>query len=585
MKNNRGIQALLVVAILFLASCRRDASAPVPLPAPVQNPASLVLTNGYIYTADQDHSTAQAMAVRDDKIAYVGDDAGAQAYIGPLTKVIDLDGKFVMPGMIDTHAHATTTVTAIFGLTLNDAASLDQYQQAIQDYLILHPGLDGLQGGGWSIPLFDAQGPTAAMLDQVVPDIPALLISQDGHNGWANTRALQLAGITKDTPDPTGGIIERGPDGSPSGTLRESAVHLVSKVMPSFSSAEYMASLAFFQHYANSFGLTTVFIPARPGGDPHGLQALHDFDATGLMTLRYPTAYYIDPQAGLGVVDELQARQKTEAGGMFTITSAKIFLDGTVEAGTAYLEEPYLNTSERGLLLWEAQKFNQMVAALDGAGIQIHVHAIGDGAVRVGLDGFEYARQQNGVRDARHMLAHLQLVRPVDVQRLADLRITAVMQPYWFVADTNYKRDIELLGQERASSQFLMKTFFDRGVLVTSSSDFPVTPLPQPALAIEIGVTRTAPAGVDFTVDPDYATAMHPSEQVTVQQMLDSFTINAARALFMEDKIGSLEVSKQADFVILSRNPLQIDPKQIHTIDVLFTYLDGREVYSDDLGF
>jgi len=298
------------------------------------------------------------------------------------------------------------------------------------------------------------------------------------------------------------------------------------------------------------------------------------------MTIRFPTAMGINPEDELAVVEELSARQKTEAGGYFWIQAAKIFMDGVLEGGTAYLEDPYLHQPGNGELLWEPQRYNEMCAALNKAGVQIHVHSIGDAATRITLDGFAYARQKNGWRDARNMITHLQLVHPEDIARFADVGVIAVPQPDWFVVDTYYYQAVDYVGQERADQQY--PSFFDQGVKVASASDYPLSWPPNPMLAIEIGVTRTVPEGSDICVAPDYTTPLNPAEKVTVEEMITSFTINGAYAIFREDELGSLEVGKKADFIVLSQNILQIDPRQIHNTAVLLTYFEWQKVYRSE---
>jgi predicted amidohydrolase YtcJ len=560
--------AMLLVVCFLLPAC---------LAAP--QPADLVLTDGFIYTVDVERTVAQAMAVTGDTIVYVGDDQGAQAYVGPNTTVIDLDGKLVLPGLIDSHAHATSGVSDIYEVFLYGIDSVEGYQQTIADFISYTPGLTALQGAGWINAVFGPNGPTAAMLDEVVADIPAVLYSEDYHSAWVNSKSLELAGITGETPDPAGGIIERDENGNPLGTLRETAMDLVAGVIPPYTNEQYIEGLAYFQDFAHSLGLTTVYIPSLPGGDENALQALHDFESSGQMTIRFPTAINVNPDDDVSVVQDILALQEAEAGGNFWIQAVKIFMDGVLEGGTAYLEEPYLHQPGNGEILWDPQHYNDICAALDEAGIQIHVHSIGDAATRITLDGFAYARQENGSRDARNMITHLQLVNPDDMARFADLGVIAVPQPYWFVVDTYYYQAVDYVGQERADRQYPMKSFFDLGVKVASASDYPVSWPPDPMLATEIGVTRTVPLDSEIYVEPDYLTPLVPAEGVTVEQMIESFTINGAYAIFMEDQIGSLEVGKKADFIVLSQNILQIDPREIHATVVLLTYFDGQEVF------
>jgi predicted amidohydrolase YtcJ len=555
----------------------------LPACQPAPEPADLVLTNGTIYTVDAERTIAQALAVAGDTIVYVGDDEGAQRFVGENTRLIDLHGRLVLPAFVDSHAHANSAVSELYEVWLYGLGSVEEVRQVIADFLAANPEVQGLQGGGWINAVFGPHGPTTDLLDDLAPDIPVVLYSEDYHSAWVNSHALELAGVTAATPDPPGGIIERDDEGNPSGTLRESAMDLVAGVIPAYTSEQVLEGLHYFQDFAHSLGMTTVYIPHLPREASSDLQALHDFEASGEMTIRFPTAVGIEPADDLSAVDELVALRDQEAGGPFEIVAAKIFMDGVLEGGTAYLEEPYLHMpGSRGELLWDPQHYNDMCAALDEAGIQIHVHSIGDAATRLTLDGLAYAQQQNGDRDRRSMITHLQLVNADDIARFADLGVIAVPQPYWFVIDTYYYQAVDYVGQELADQQYPMRSFFDAGVVVASSSDYPVTWPPNPLDGIEMGVTRTVPVGAEAYVDADYENPLVPAERVTVGQMIESFTANGAYAAFMEDEIGSIEVGKLADFIVLDQNILEIPASEIHTTTVLLTFFEGQEVYRSE---
>ncbi len=549
----------------------------------VPETADVVLTNGVIYTVDKGRSVAEAMAIRGDVIVYVGGEGEARKWIGEGTRVIDLGGRLVLPAFVDSHAHATSGVSDIYEVALHGTGSAEQVLQAIADFVANTPGLRAVRGAGWVNAVFGEKGPTAALLDSVVAEVPAVLSSQDCHSVWVNSKTLELAGITADTPDPAGGIIERYPDGSPMGTLRESAVDLVAGVIPPYTPEQILEGLAHFQEFAHSLGITTVYIPSLPAAGASELRALHQFEASGQMRIRFPTAVRVDPADNVARVEDLLCLRQAEAGGPFEIVAAKIFMDGVLEGGTAYLEEPYRNRpGYRGELLWDPQHYADMCAALDRAGLQIHIHAVGDAATRIALDGLAYARQRNGERDSRPMITHLQLVRPADIDRFAELGVIAVPQPYWFVVDAYYHQAVDYVGQARADQQYPMRSFLERGVVVACASDYPVSWPPDPLQAIEIGVTRRVPQGSEIYVDADNETPLNPGEAVTVEQMIECFTIHGAFAAFKEDTIGSLEVGKKADFIVLSQNILDIEPRRIHETVVLLTYFEGQEVYRSE---
>ena len=544
------------------------------------NKADLVLTNGYVYTVDPVRLSADALVVKGSRIAFIGRTTEAEAWIGSQTRVIDLQGKMVLPGFVDSHCHITSGVCEIYEPILHGIHNIEGYQQAVLKFVSAKPELAGIQAGGWVNAVFEPHGPGKELLDAVVPGIPVVLFSEDYHNAWVNSKALEVAGITANTPDPASGIIERGSDGNPSGTLRESAVELVKKAVPSYTIAQVQEGFTYFQKMAHSLGITTVYNPLVSMKDPTDFQALHEWERSGKMRLRIPSAVEVEPGDSIGIVEELIEMRNREQGEYFKILAVKIFMDGVLEGGTAYLEEPYLHTPEsRGILNWEPQKYNRMCVALDRAGFQIHVHSIGDAATRITLDGFAEARRQNGKRDSRHSITHLQLVHAADIDRFAELGVVAVTQPYWFVMDANYDQALNYIGRQRAARQYPMKSFFEKGVIVASASDYNVTLRPNPLVAIEIGVTRTVPGDDRTSAAPEFNSIFVPHERVSVEEMITSFNINGAYAAFLENDTGSLEVGKKADFIILDQNILNMDPAKIHHTRVLLTFFDGQEVY------
>ncbi|HEX2695841.1 MAG TPA: amidohydrolase [Acidobacteriota bacterium] len=563
----RVFRLAVLVAVGFFAAC-----------APQQGPeADLVLKIGAIYTVDGARSRAEAVAVKDGVFLYVGTNNAAGRYVGEKTKVTDLGGKLVLPGFIDAHCHPSAAVEQFGSAALFGLRSVADYQKAVREFIAAHPGLEAVRGSGWSNTVFDRNGPRKEALDAVVADIPAALSSEDGHSIWVNTKTLELAGVTKGTRDPPGGVIERDPKtGEPSGTLRESAARLVGKVIPDFTADEIARGLEEYQKMALGFGITTAH-EASLDRDGNSLAAYKELEREGNLKMRFRASLYADPEEGIAQVAALEAERAKNIGPLFRTGAAKIFVDGVVEGSTAFLKEPYIHKPGfRGTPLWSPEVLDALCVALDKAGFQLHFHVIGDAAAAEALDGIAAAAKANGPRDARPLLTHLQLVAPADILRFKDLGAVAVPQPYWFMKDDYYSNlQVPYLGRERADAEYPMESFFKAGVPVASSSDYTVTIPCDPLQAIQIGMTRRAPG----TTGPD--DVLWPEERATLEQMIASFTIFGAYANFLEKETGSIEQGKSADLVVLDRDLFGLSPDDVGKARVVMTLFRGREARAE----
>jgi len=555
-----------------------------------EKPADTVFTHGFIYTVDGRHSVAQAVAVRDGVIVFVGSNAGARAFLGPKTNLVDLGDKLMLPGFTDAHCHADTGgIQDLYEISFADAGktTIKDYLRQVADFVRAAPGLPGYRGMGWVNGAAPGIGPLATDLDAVVRDKAVILRSQDGHSAWVNSKALELAGIVKGTPDPPDGKIERLPDGKPSGTLREGAIGLTGRVIPSYAIEQYEAAILHFQKkIAGPFGITQVFIPGLP---VNGIQmaAYENLAKSGKLTLRIRAAATLNP--GESIADQIQAavaERAKHSHSLFQVNAVKFFVDGVIEGHTGYLLKPYTdarkyngNSDYRGMPMWSPEALDAAAIAAFRAGFVLHYHAIGDAAVRMALDAIMAGEKAVGRKDMRPAITHLQLVDPADLPRFETLAVVAVTQPYWFVIDKDYFWNIQVpyLGMRRADDEYPMRSFFSEGALVASSSDYPVTLPPNPLAGIETGVLRWY-QGVSSGSE-----TLWPSEHCTVGQMIDSFTINGSKSLFLEKVSGSIEVGKSADLIVLNRNifkiPLKLigDPKQTR---VVATYFQGRKVFN-----
>jgi predicted amidohydrolase YtcJ len=337
-----------------------------------------------------------------------------------------------------------------------------------------------------------------------------------------------------------------------------------------------MTGLEKYQDMVLAFGITTVHDAYLDAGS-NETEAYRKLESNKILRIRFRASLYINPEKGVDQIQYLIYERNKNKGPLFQTNSAKIFIDGVVEGSTAYLKEPYKHQPNNfGELLWNIDSLNKMCSALDKEKFQIHVHSIGDAATSVTLFAFTFAEFQNGKRDSRNSITHLQLVDKLDIKKFKELGVVAVPQPFWFSKDDYYYNiQVPYLGQKRADEEYPMKSFFDEGVVVASSSDYPVTIPCNPLEAIQYGITRS-----EFNTT-NSSEILWPEERVTLEQMIRSFTINGAYANFLENETGSIEVGKKADLVVLDKNLFEIPVNEINQAKVIMTIFEGEEVFVD----
>jgi predicted amidohydrolase YtcJ len=544
---------------------------PDPLtPKPVQpESAETVFRGGAVYTVDATRRWAEAVALKSGRIVFVGTDAGVAAWIGPDTRVIDMKGKMLLPGFHDSHVHLVGGGIEMGECNINGLTTVEQIQAALRAYAEQHPDKAWIRGGGWPLTLFDGN-PPKEVLDQIVPDRPVILDAFDGHSSWVNSKALQIAGITKDTPDPPRGRIERDPKTSePTGTLRESAGRLVIAKIPPYTPEDFVLGLRRGLETANRFGITSV--QEASVRDTH-LQAFATLDRSNELTVRTVGAMRIEPEKIAIQVPQFVEWRTKFLSKRFRPTAVKIFLDGVIESRTAALLEPYLGSDDRGWLNLEPEVLKPLAADLDRLGFQIHIHAIGDRAIQSAFDALEFARDRNGHRDSRHHIAHIQLFDPADIRRFRRLDVVANFQPLWASADDYIVKMTEpFLGPQRSRWLYPIRSVAETGAMIVGGSDWSVTSM-NPLDAIQVAVTRR---GIKDGPGP----AWIPEEIVDLPLMLAAYTINGAYVNFQETETGSIEVGKAGDLIVLDRNLFEIPRHEIHLAKVLLTLLDGKEVF------
>ncbi len=564
MRKTRAVALALIAAALLAASCSGGRTA---------EPADLILTNAAVATMSSSEPRAEALAVAGGKIVFVGDSRKALKRRGGSTRVVDLGGRMVLPAFQDSHIHLVMGGVEMLACNIAELATKEAVFARIREYAAAHPDLPWITGGGWALPLFPQANPRKEDLDALVPDRPAVLDSADGHSSWVNSRALALAGVTRDTPDPAGGRIERDPrTGEPTGTLRESAAGLVESHVPALGPVEYINGLKAGLAMANRFGIASI-IEARADGDI--LEAYAALDRAGELSVRVLASLQVDAGRGVSEARRLAPLRRRYAGTRLKATAAKIFADGVIEPHTAALLEPYVDLpGDRGTPLLEPEAFDALARALDQAGFQIHVHAIGDRAVRMSLDAFEAAGRANGFRDMRHHIAHLELIDPADIPRFRRLGAAANFQALWAYPDT-YITDLTLpiLGPARSRWLYPIGSVAATGAVIAGGSDWSVSSM-NPLEAIQVAVTRRDPAAGP-------GEAWIPEEKVDLATMLRAYTVNGAWLCHEEKVRGTLETGKAADLIILDRDLFAIPAAEIGRARVLLTLLDGREVFRD----
>ena len=535
--------------------------------------ADLVLTGGTVFTADAALTLAEAVAVTDGRIAWVGPAAEAAGHVGPATRVLELEGRTVLPAFQDAHCHPAEGGVELLKCVLHDAHTREACLETIARYAAEHPELAWIEGSGWSIDSFERGTPSRGDLDAILPDRPAFFQNRDGHGAWVNSRALELAGVTAETPDPSGGRIERDAAGEPQGTLHEEAQDLVWRLLPETTPEEWEAGILRAQAAFHALGIT-AWQDARIDG-PVPLAAYRAVAERGELTMRVEGNLLWDRDRGGEQIDELLELRAAGSLGRLRIRGAKIFADGVLENFTGALLEPYVGTDNYGISMLSAEELEQAVVLLDSHGFQVHMHTIGDRAVRDALDALEAAERANGRRDSRHHLAHLQLVHPDDLPRFAELGVVANVSPLW-ACHSGYVDELTepFIGPERSARMYPFGSLVRAGARLAFGSDWTVST--QRAAAPARGGGDESRAG-----DAGPRAAPARPRRSTSRTALTAFTAGAAYVNFLEADTGTIEPAKLADLVVLDRDILDPGAGPLGDARVLLTLSEGEAVYAD----
>lgn len=569
---------LLAVAFLvILGGCEPQESS--------EQAADFVFTNGIVYTVDDNNPEAQAVAVRGDEIVYVGADAGAQAFVGEGTELIDLDGKMLMPGFVDSHIHSMAGGFIARGQDLQ-TDDKEELLQLVRDYAATVPPDEPVIAYGWRLHLFPDPGPRKEWLDEIDSERPIYLWGIDGHAAWANSKAFEVAGVDKDHPDtqPPFSYYQRDEDGSPSGWIVEVPAQLeVLGELIEMGPAYIEGGLReWFPRFAAA-GLTTVFDAGIQGMSISDGYALYQkFEQEGVLPFRVFGSYYWNnpDEDPLPALRELIATYQSD---LVKVRKLKVNADGGDDKHNAYYVEPYSDREDGwiGETLLPAETINQVIAEADAEGIDFFCHCWGDGAARVLLDAAEAAMAANADRDRRHTISHAAYIHPDDVARFAELRIIADMQVSWAGRDPlMVGLSTQRLGEDRVNRYMPAREILDSDGKVSISSDWPVAgyaPTYQPLETIQVAVTR------QLLVEPYGEPLGGEAARMSVAEAIKAHTLTGAYGIGADDEVGSLVVGKKADLIVLETSLFEVDVYDIGDVDIQFTMMNGNVTHREGL--
>ncbi len=529
--------------------------------------------NGKIYTVNEKQPLAQSVVTEGNKILFVGSDKEVKKYISADTKIIDLKGKLMLPGFIDSHTHFISGGFYLTGLDLNPAKSRAEFIQILKNYIKNKNDGRWITGGNWDHENWDVKElPSKEMIDPFTKNIPVFIRRYDGHMALTNSYALKLAGITKDTPSPEGGLIVKDKEtGEPTGILKDNAMDLVTNIIPDHSDKEYIEAAIAAMNEAKRFGVTSIEDMSYTTDESfeRQLQTYQALEKENKLTVRISTRMPISTYRKLINV----GIQNNFGDDKIQLGSIKAYADGSLGSSTAWFFHHYAqDTTNFGLPndIIKNGNFEKWALDADKHKLQICVHAIGDKAVSTVLDAVEKIRKENPDWDRRFHIEHAQHLRPGDISRFAKLGVIVSVQPTHLMEDGNWAE--KRIGKERLKYMHPYNSFLKAGVKVAFGTDFPVVTL-NPMIGLYMAVTRR-------TSDGKNPSGLEPQEKISIEDAIKCYTLNSAYAEFQENKKGSIEPGKLADMVVLDKDILTIDPIKIKDVKVVMTIFDGKVIYT-----
>ena len=560
----------LVTVTAALGACNK--------PVATDDSADFVFTNAKVYTVNDAAPWAEAVAVKDDKIVYVGDAAGVGRLIDANTKRHDMGGRLLLPGFIDSHLHPVTGGAYAKALSLDTFGTVDDWVAAIADYAEANKDAPVLFGYGFLATTFGPIGPTRQLIDAIVPDKPVLIMDEGFHAAWANTAALKALNITQDTPDPAPNFsyYKRDANGDATGYLLEDTAGMAMDQLDVITEEVVYEGTGIIIDMLNAYGVTAGFDAGLIGYETMASSVLQRLEKNGELTMRLLGSYRpAGPEDVAGAVDNALEWGRKLKGERYHYRVLKIMDDGTIEGRTAAMFEDYQGEpGNSGETVFTQEEMNTMVVGAARNNIDVHIHALGERAIHESLNAIEVAREQVPESTSRYALCHIEVITDQDLPRFAELDVIAQSTPLWAAYDTFGE---QFVSEDQFNRYWRYKSLEDLGVRLTFGSDFPASGAGtlglSPVVQIEIGHTRQEEGQPDAPVQP------RESERLEVASLVRGFTINAAYQMQMEDEIGSIEVGKKADLIVLDQDIFKVDAYDIHKTQVLLTMLDGEIIY------
>ena len=571
MKKYRSLIVILFATLLF--SCNSQSSKNNQKEETGNHiKADFVLTNGKIYTVNEKKPWAEAIAVQGNKIVFVGSSKDVQSFVGKETRIGNLEGKLVTAGLVDSHLHAISGAAANSGVWVAGISDVDSVLATIRKYADDNPERKVIFGWGYGLDLFGPEGPSKELLDKAVADKPVYIVRGDGHSAWANTKALELANVDKNTPDPAppAGVFGRDKEGNPTGAINGGPANawMINNLPDAITPESIGYTAQPMLNAISELGITTLFDAGAIIATDASFQTLVNIDNAGKMPMRYFASHYINASyQAEDAIKRLIELDSTYKSPNFSIVALKVTTDGVVENRKAALFDPYNDGSGSGALNFPEEEVIRISIDAAKEGYDLYFHTLGDRAVSLGLDAAEAVRKE-GLDETHITLSHVQLVAKKDYPRFnqADVFINST-GGWWIFSNEELER--EALG-DRVNDEYPYRFMIEQGVILTQGSDYPADARINPFIHMDGSVNRR------YFEFPPSMKVKNPTNCLSVKEAIESYTINGAKLLHMEDKIGSLEVGKLADLIVLDKNFIENSPVKIHDTKVLMTMMDGK---------